>query len=207
VLSDLCTRAANAGLVVLSEHARALLAEALWEADEKAQARLHFDQARTRLATAGDVPALMAACCACGRALAQEVRPDTLFAPVANFLEAQPAEIVRIEWTLAQARYLERRSQDAHAVYEDANHMLQDIARELNDTDRTALLVHPWSRQVRRGLEGSPIDDPDPPTPISVDVQGMPVRPATPVAPKRRQRRSAAPTPLPRKRRTDGSGS
>ncbi len=41
----------------------------------------------------------------------------------------------------------------AMMAYRGAASVVNRVASSLNDTDRAALRIHPWSREIRRGLK------------------------------------------------------
>ena len=90
------------------------------------------------------------------RVQAAERDPDEIFKPVARLLEEQPVPILRLEQLLARAAWLRQqgRHDDAQVCHREAAMVLNRVATGLNDTDRAALRVHPWSLWVRRGLVG-----------------------------------------------------
>ena len=69
-------------------------------------------------------------------------------------LRTQPAHALRLEALLAKGRYLTNKfyNQEAQRTYREAATTVNRIAMVLNDTDRAALRVHPWSRKIRRGM-------------------------------------------------------
>jgi hypothetical protein len=77
------------------------------------------------------------------------VDPDVIFAPVKAYLDSQPCTTIRLERTLARARYAIEQGRDPTKDAEAAANTLALIAKTLNDTDRAALHLHPWSREVR----------------------------------------------------------
>jgi tetratricopeptide (TPR) repeat protein len=151
VLHTVMERGRTAELVLLAEHARALMAESLWGLGKVPEAEAHFRGACQRLEAAGDVPTLVQACLSRARVLSTTVDPGNLFAPIGHYLETEPAHVARLEWRLAQGRYLRAVQQDPKPAYQKAREGLDRIAKRLNDTDQAALRVHPWSREIRAG--------------------------------------------------------
>jgi hypothetical protein len=62
---------------------------------------------------------------------------------------------MRLEESIANAAWCESHEQpeQAHAHWRDAARTLNQLAEGLNETDKAALRVHPWARQIRRGVE------------------------------------------------------
>lgn len=149
-LAQVHDRAQAAGLRVLAETARALLGEALWCSRQQNAAHEAFHGAIEALAQSGDVPATATACVACARVMAEVIDPDEIFAPVASFLEQQPAIILQLERTLARGRWLRARGRDAAPMFAEARLTLDRMREPLQATDRAALRLHPWARLARR---------------------------------------------------------
>jgi tetratricopeptide (TPR) repeat protein len=156
VLGDVCNLATSARLVTMAEHARGLLAEALWLAGKTEEARELFHRAIARVETIGDVPTLIELCRARGRVAATLVNPDALFEPIRSILSREPAELARAEWLVASALHLRASGGDDQPVWRRARQLLRELAAQLSEVDRSALRVHPWARQIRQHL-----DDPD----------------------------------------------
>lgn len=148
-------RARSAELAVTSESARVMMAEAMWALGEKEEARELFQAAILGLLGSGDLASLAIACVSRARALAEELPPSELFKPVETIVARQPMILIRLEQLLATARWHaaqgdRERSSDSYRMAATA---LNRIADNLNDTDRAALRVHPWSMRIRRGLK------------------------------------------------------
>jgi tetratricopeptide (TPR) repeat protein len=154
VLQDTWDRARNAQLVVLAESARALLAEVHWHLRDRVRSKDLFQSALLGLKGTGDRLALADACAARARAFGREVDPEEIFKPVAELLETQPLPTLRLERLLAIGPWCRTRGDRGAmiAAYREAAQALNRLASTLNDTDRAALRVHPWSRRIRRGL-------------------------------------------------------
>jgi tetratricopeptide (TPR) repeat protein len=148
-LTDVWERSRSAELVLLAEHARALLAETLAALGKRQEAEAHFRGACQRLEGAGDVVVLAAACVSRARGLAGSADASVLLAPVRPYAESQPATILRLEWHLAHGRYRMAKDQDPKPAFEAAKQVLDKIAARLDETDRAALRVHPWTREIR----------------------------------------------------------
>jgi hypothetical protein len=141
----------------LAEQARALLAETLWQAGQEDEARKLFVQSMSQARALRDVPTLLEVCRSRGRVAALVADPDELFEPVRDHLEKEPAEVTRLEWTLAAGRYRARQGVDAEPVWREARRMMRDMAARLSDVDKAALRVHPWARELRTHLPDEPL--------------------------------------------------
>jgi tetratricopeptide (TPR) repeat protein len=156
VLGDVCNLATSARLAPLAEHARGLLAEGLWLAGKTDDARELYHRAIERTIAIGDVPTLIDLCRSRGRVAATLVDPDQLFDPIREVLAREPAELARTEWLVASGSYLRQHKGEDQPVWRRARQAVRELAEPLTEVDRSALRVHPWSRQIRQNL-----DDPD----------------------------------------------
>ena len=75
--------------------------------------------------------------------------PDQIFAPVADYVDEQPCTTVRLERTLAKARHAVHQGKDQGREAAAAAKTLNQIVNGLDETDRAAIHLHPWSREVR----------------------------------------------------------
>lgn len=152
--ADVYTRARPAELIGIAEIARALLGEAKWALGDKEAALDAFRNATLGLMGTGEQTALAEARATWARTVSDKEDPDTLFKPVAALLESEPLHLVRMELLLARARRLTAQKDTTRAfhAWRDAATLLNKIAGGLDEIDRAALRVHPWSRAVRRGL-------------------------------------------------------
>jgi tetratricopeptide (TPR) repeat protein len=142
-------RARAAGLAVLAEHAAAIAAEcAAWsgQTDEAIEA---YQASILALQRARDIPVLADACASRARVLSHLEVPGRLFAPVESYLGAQPALPLRVALRLAEGRYATAMGLDPSPPRDDAAAWLQQIGEALNDTDRAALRMHPWTQELR----------------------------------------------------------
>ncbi len=149
LLSDVQSRAKAAGLQVLEAWSAALRGELRAAIGDPRAARVFLKPALEMLAETGDVPATAAACCAAARALASEDPPEVLFAPVAHFLERQPAVMLSVEVAVAGIRYTTATGGNPLIYRGRAVELIHAIAERLDDTDRAALHLHPHSRRTR----------------------------------------------------------
>ncbi|MEZ4316736.1 MAG: protein kinase [Myxococcota bacterium] len=154
-LKHAADRASAAGLHVLAQRARVHLGSVMWSQGHQRQARRLFQDGVAALRKAGDVPAAVEAVTVQARCLAEEMEPDRLYAPVADFLDNQPAPLARLERALARIRHqLAKNGGDPRHDAEDAVRILESVGRGLSATDRAALRLHPWTHPVRAaGLE------------------------------------------------------
>jgi serine/threonine protein kinase/tetratricopeptide (TPR) repeat protein len=153
-LQELHRGARQADLVVLAEQARALWAEALFALGDKEGASQAFQSAVLGLMGAGDQPILSEAVRGRARTSATERDPDEIFRPVQRLLDEQPMPLLRLEYLLARGAWHRSHGERDLAAQslQKAAAALNKLAAELNDTDRAALRVHPWSAWIRRGL-------------------------------------------------------
>jgi tetratricopeptide (TPR) repeat protein len=153
-LQEVHQRARAAELSVIAEHARALVAETLWNLRSRDEAESMFDSAVLGLMASGDVCALAWGCVSRARATSAHADPARIFEPVRRLMRNEPVVIIQAEALLAEARWHRRhkRPKEARSACRAAATMLNELAASLNDTDRAALRVHPWSRQIRKGL-------------------------------------------------------
>jgi hypothetical protein len=148
-------RARTAGLTVIAAVATALAAEAAWAKGDARNAIGQFRSAVGLLQQTGDIPALVSACEAQARAMCESVDPDLVFRPIAEWLDSQPAAVARIERQIARGRYLTAMRRDnADAAFSAAQHLIEDLAAPLEQTDAAALRLHPWTRHIRRSRKG-----------------------------------------------------
>ncbi len=149
-LHAVCDRAEKAGLSVIAETARALEAEALWATGQQRDATRGFTAAVSQLKKTGDMPALVEACTAQGRAMAETIDPERVFKPVRDWMDSQPATTTQIDLLIARGRYLQSRTGDARPIFDEARQRLLKLAATQSDTDAAALLLHPWTRHIRK---------------------------------------------------------
>lgn len=154
VLRETHERAKANGLAVIAEVARAWLAETLWMLGEREEARKLFRAALLGLKGMGDKVALGDALAARGRTLEPGDDVEKLFKPVVGLVEEQDVPIFELELLLARTRAA-RLAGDAQGrvrASRDAARALNRLAGRLDDTDRAALRVHPWSKRIREGM-------------------------------------------------------
>lgn len=151
VLRGVVDRSQAAGLVLVSEHARALRAEALWNLDRRREAADAFYLSTRRLAKAGNVPALMEACTAQARVMAADLDPERIFSVVEPFLKGQPFYPARLERILARAWHQAARGGEPSGALRAAELQLDLIRQRLEPAEAVALRLHPWLRRIRKG--------------------------------------------------------
>ncbi len=143
-------RAQNAGMGIIAQLGHALLGETLWGLGDHAAALDACRGAVDALKRSGHVPATAMACMAQARAMGHAVDPTSIFLPVSQYLDNQPCVVVHVERALAEARYADAKGRDRTPYMTEAVQLLQTVSKVLNDTDRAALRLHPWSREMRR---------------------------------------------------------
>ncbi|MBX2804215.1 MAG: protein kinase [Myxococcales bacterium] len=155
LLEEVQQSARNADLVVLAEQARAILAEAMFHLGDERTASTLFQSSILGLLGSGDATVLAEGVQCRARVLATSCNPSDIFRPVTRLVEEQPMRLLRLEQLLARGAWhreqgeLERSRQ----AFREAAMVLNVLATSLNDTDRAALRVHPWSMRIRRGLQ------------------------------------------------------
>jgi len=145
-------RGRTAELVLLAELARAYRGEALAMVGKDAEAEAAMRGACMRLEATGDQLTLLEASLARTRALTGQVEPATVLEPLRELIEKQPLVIARLEWFMAAARHLRAHEKDDRPQYESAKQMIDLIRGRLEDTERSAIRVHPWNREIRARL-------------------------------------------------------
>jgi hypothetical protein len=153
-LSDVKERATAAGLRGIASSAEALHGEASWALGDMKGALQRFRSAVQALQHTGDLPALAQAVMAQARAMCESVDPDLVFRPLIEWLEQQPALIVRIERHIARGRYLKAMGKPHETTFDEAQHMIEELAMHLDPTDAAALRLHPWTQWIRRARKG-----------------------------------------------------
>lgn len=150
-LRDVYQRARAAGLTPTAELARALAAECKVETGDIRGARDQYASAMMGLIGAGDCTALIQGSLSRLRALAPHDPPEMLVKPVARFLDSQDVIVLSIEHGLAEARFAQshRRTVESRAYARQTSETLQALSHHLDETDKAALRLHPWSRQIR----------------------------------------------------------
>jgi tetratricopeptide (TPR) repeat protein len=154
VLSDVAERAKRAELILTAEKARALLGEATAAVGDTEESDRQYQSAMLGLMATGDVTALIDAVVSRGRATEGRIDPDVVFRPVDAILEMHPFVQARLERQLARASWARSHGNTPTSarMYREAARLLTAIRSSLNDTERAALRVHPWSRRLLAGL-------------------------------------------------------
>ncbi len=96
------------------------------------------------------MPALADAVSSRAKVMAEQDPPETLFAPIAEYLEEQQSHVSRLERELAGLRYLKATGGDRSGALRSAEAALKRIIEQLNPTDSAAVRLHPWSREIRQ---------------------------------------------------------
>ena len=154
VLQEVHDSAKKAELTVLRERARSVLAETLYALGDREAGRGLFQSAVLGMLGTGDLTLLAEAIRGRARVEAVSRDPEEIFKPVARLLDEQPVALLRLEQLLARAAWHRSRGglDRARQCHREAAMVLNRVATQLNDTDRAALRVHPWSNWIRRGL-------------------------------------------------------
>ncbi len=102
-----------------------------------------------------DVWTFIDACAVYLQASDRSIDPEEIFAPARETLEEQGARVFEVEAHLARARHLRATGQSSKVMLAcgNATKKIAMITRKLDDTERSALRVHPWPRQVRAALK------------------------------------------------------
>jgi len=153
-LQEVHRSARNAELPVLSEQSRALLAEVMHAMGDHESATAMFQSAVLGLLGTGDVTVLAEGIRGRARAEAGTRDPADIFRPVARLLDEEPMALLHLEKLLALGAWYRGKGDrvQAHRSYREAAMLVNQVASGLNDTDRAALRVHPWSNWIRQGL-------------------------------------------------------
>jgi len=154
VLQKAHEQARSAELPVVYEYARSLMAEALWGLNSKEQAAGMFESACLGLLATGNVATLVLASISWAHGMSGTAPSESIFQSVEQFLEDEPVHVLRIEQSLTSAQYYKNKKDRPKARYhfKKAAEQLNQLSASLNNTDRAALRVHPWSVQIRVGL-------------------------------------------------------
>lgn len=153
LLWDVYTAAEAAELRVLQEQARAYLGATLWDDRQYSEAERLFKEAKAALREMGHVPATLEACMTLSKWTRGVLEPNDIFEPVADFIQGEPAETAKLEWLFAIGRHQRKFGIDSTEAYRTARKNLAALAEGLNPTDRAALRVHTWSREIGIGLD------------------------------------------------------
>lgn len=154
VLEEVIEQAERAHLVVLHHQARGILAECRWHMGRHDDAKKMFQETLLGLMGTGDIAALVDACVGRARALRGEEDPSKAFKLVDKMLDIPQLRAFRLERQLAQFRWIRSQGdkRGAQAHLREAAALLNDIAGSLNEIDQSALRVHPWTREIQRGM-------------------------------------------------------
>ncbi|TNE85082.1 MAG: serine/threonine-protein kinase PknK [Deltaproteobacteria bacterium] len=153
LLVSVYNAADGAELRVMMEQAKAYLGATLWDDQQYSEAERLFRESKEALRQLGHVPALLEACMTLSKWTRGVLKPDDIFGPVADYVRGEPAETAKLEWLFAIGRNQRKFGQDSTAAYTTARQNLNALAQHLNATDRAALGVHTWSREIGIGLD------------------------------------------------------
>ena len=140
-------KARTAGLTILAERARYMHAEALWILGDRDTARSEYQSSVLGLMGVGATSALSDAVISRAHCLSREVPPEELFQPVNKLLKHKPPPVLVMEELLCRGRWrrLKGDREARNRLHRAAAMVLNQMATQLNDTDRAAILVHSWS--------------------------------------------------------------
>lgn len=154
LLADVERRARQAELLVLADRARSAHGRTVAELGDLDAARSELQSALLGLQAAGDLLAVAETCVDQSLGLPMDA-PATLWQPFQR-LEKRPLPAFQLERMLGEAHWSILRGERDVGVQRarDAAALLNRVAARLNDTDRAALRVHPWTRRIRAALAG-----------------------------------------------------
>jgi tetratricopeptide (TPR) repeat protein len=154
VFQEVHRGARSAELPVLAEHARACLAETMFALGDREASASMFQSAILGLLGSGDVTVLADGIRGRARTQANDKDPAEIFKPVTRLLDEEPMALLRLEHLLARGAWHRAHGDKdlARHAFREAAVVLNRVATGLNDTDRAALRVHPWSAWIRKGL-------------------------------------------------------
>ncbi len=159
-------RALLAELTVIAGRARGLHGQTIAELGDRELARSLLQSACLGLFDTGDLASLSDAAVGRARAFEGEEDPAVTFHGVLK-LEDRPLPLFQLELLLARSGWHHSRGERGAAMISlrKAAIVLNRVASGLNDTDRAALRVHPWSRRIRAALASLATDRRTPPQP------------------------------------------
>ncbi len=151
ILEPMVRLCESSGVRVLTPLLQAQLGEALVLTGDLAGGRTLLDAAIADLSQERNIPLLAEACAA--RARARIETPEKCFAPVAQWLETQPALLMQVTRKVASAEQLGRIDPElARPLWAEVRESLRRIRRTLAPADREAMRVHTWTVAVERAL-------------------------------------------------------
>lgn len=150
ILQEVNEKARKAELSMLAERARTYLAETTALLGDAKRAYELYRSAILNLMGMGDKMALADACASRSQVFQED--PATTYKAVLPMLEEKQLPGLSIELRLARADWAQHSGGDPMHHYRGAARAMNQLANSLNDTDRAALRVHPWSRRIRAGL-------------------------------------------------------
>lgn len=155
ILQETYERAILAQLPVISEYARALMAEALCGLNSREQAMGMFESASLGLLATGHVSVQVLGATSWARAMGDQVDTEVFLSSVRTVMEREPVLVLEMETLIAQGRFFRhhKRNKESRAHVQRIVAHLNTIAKQLNATDRAALRIHPWSVQLRFAVQ------------------------------------------------------
>ncbi len=154
VVQNVAERATLAELSLTAHRARAIVGRVVFELGDAEEGANLMLSAIHGLQGLGDQMALADAVVHRASALAGDKYPGDLFKPVEKLLQGKALPLLRLEYLLASMTfYLLGGDRDrGRAAIREAATILNKVATGLNDTDRAAIRVHPWSQSIREAL-------------------------------------------------------
>ena len=157
LLQNAGNSAEKAGLSLLAAQARTYLIEAQRQTGSLRESVDDWFRSR-RISYLADrhVWTFVDACIAYVDMADSTLSPDEIFEPALRALKDQNAWPLQIEVSLARARYTRATGniKGTMLACRDVTKQVSMITKHLDDTERSALRVHPWPRQARAVLKG-----------------------------------------------------
>lgn len=139
-------RASAGGLAVLAGRAQAVIARLMWDLGDYEGSMKAFDEAQGALLAVGDRMALAEAVVLRARAMSLSFDPAPFFERLLPMLKRQSVLPLDLERQVAGARFAEVSGGDPVPFLQQGRLVLQRLRSQLDESDRAALRVHPWSR-------------------------------------------------------------
>jgi tetratricopeptide (TPR) repeat protein len=154
VVQDVAERAGLAELSLIAHRARAIVGRVVYELGDEQEGGNLMLSAILGLQGLGDQMALADAVVQRASTLAGDKYPGDLFKPVEKLVQTRGLPLLRLEYLLASMTfYLVNGDRErGRAAIREAATVLNRVATSLNDTDRAAIRVHPWSQSIREAL-------------------------------------------------------
>ncbi len=158
LLEETVGQAEKAGLVLIAETARALLASARWALGMEEEGRGLYQKALLGLMSTGDALSLSDAVVARARALGSSEDPTKAFKLVRRLLSRSALQPLYVESLMSELRW-----HTAHNEATLARQSLREVQSALNRMaskqsliEQATLRVHPWAHEMLRASESLP---------------------------------------------------